>query len=115
MFKISEKHEKRIMLLLSVVFFGIFLYIESNFFQYLELRLLMFMLMILTLYGYVRLHSIYDTPGRRLKLFSYTLLLALFFYIVVLTQQPALLRNIMTVVAIVALIFLVFDQKKEKK
>jgi len=38
---INEKQEKRIMLLLSAVFFGIFLYIEFNFFQYSELRLLM--------------------------------------------------------------------------
>ena len=58
MFEISEKNEKRITLLLCVVFFGIFLYIEFNFFQYSELRLLMFMLMVLTLYGYARLQSI---------------------------------------------------------
>lgn len=56
-----------------MVFFGIFLYIEfTNFFQYSELRLLMFMLMVLTLYGYARLQSICDTPGRRLKLLFYT-------------------------------------------
>jgi 4-amino-4-deoxy-L-arabinose transferase-like glycosyltransferase len=114
MFEISEKNEKRITLLLCVVFFGIFLYIEFNFFQYLELRLLMFMLMILTFYGYIRLQSIYNSPGRRLKLLFYTIFLALFFYIVVLTQQPLSLRTIMTVVAIAALILLTFDQQRRK-
>ncbi|BAZ99337.1 hypothetical protein [Methanothermobacter sp. EMTCatA1] len=112
---ISEKHEKRIMLLLSAVFFGIFLYIEFNFSQYSELRLLMFLLIVLTLYGYARLQSIYDTPARRLKLLFYTIVLALLFYIVILTRQPALLRNTMTIVTIAALILLAFDKKEKVK
>lgn len=36
---INEKQEKRIMLLLSAVFFGIFLYIEFNFFPILRIKI----------------------------------------------------------------------------
>ncbi len=114
MFVISEKQEKRVMLTLSALFFVLFLYALSTP-QKIEFKVFITLLLVLTVYAYARLQKMYETPKKRLILFIYTIIWGLFFYIVVLTQQPVLLRNIMTIVAIMALILLAVDQKKEKK
>ncbi|MBM4240083.1 MAG: hypothetical protein FJ150_00120 [Euryarchaeota archaeon] len=112
MFVISKNQEKRVMLALSALFFVLFLYALSTP-QKIVFKVFITMLLGLTIYAYARLQKTYKTPKKRLILFICTVIWVLFIYIVVLTQQPALLRNIMTIVAILALIFLVFDQKRK--